>query len=296
MGINASYYGNRKPTAGQKPLSSQVLGVDQMKEALPFGKKNPVDAMTGKHLFRLEKPDPARLDNFPVARIYLRSTAEGYPAVGMPYAIGAIEGTDIDSSDLLTKVTHYCPLTTDKKEPVLAPVFSIGTLTDGEPFVIAVANAPVAGCKTPAVAVGMAPALVNISDSSHEFAAIASGVLSSASTGYARIIWKAASSGQQWCLLAIPSYYTVKEENNPVQDDGFCYLCPKRWDSGVPVDGDGGVSDGSTNNQGHPGGVTEGGSHPAAGDITVNDGSVIAEETLHPYTCPPCLFKKTLPP
>jgi hypothetical protein len=296
MGINASYYGNRKPTSGQKPLSSQVLGIDPMKDALPFGRKNPVDAMTGKHLFRLEKPDPARLDNFPVARIYLRSTGDGVPAVGFPYAIGTIEGTDIDSSDLLTKVTHYCPLTTDKKEPELAPVFSIGTLTDGAPFVIAVAHSPAAGYKIPAVAVGMAPALVNIGDSSHEFADIYGGVLASAATGYARIIWKAGTSGNQWCLLSLPSSYTVNvintAENNPVQDDGFCYLCPKRWDSGVPVDGDGGVSDGSTNNQGHPGGVT----HPAAGDVTVNDGSVIAENTLHPYVCPPCLYGKTLPP
>ena len=84
-------------------------------------------------------------------------------------------------------------------------------------------------------------------------------------------------------------------DGNLILGDGFCTLCPKRWSEGVPVDGDGGIAEGSTNNQGHTGG----GSHPAydgvVDGVVVDDGSVVAEGTLHPYTCPPCLFKKTLP-
>lgn len=84
-------------------------------------------------------------------------------------------------------------------------------------------------------------------------------------------------------------------DGNLVLDDGFCTLCPKRWNSGVPSDGDGSISDGSSTNQAHPGVVTEGGSHPANDGVIVDDGGVIAENTLHPYTCPPCLYGKNLP-
>jgi hypothetical protein len=187
MGITASYYGNRRPDKGEKPLSSQVLTVDQMKDALPFGKKNPVDAMTGKHLFRLEKPEIVEPDLVPSVIIYLRSIEARNPAIGCPYVIGEIEG-DVTSAKLMN-----------------GPVFSMGTLTDACPFVIALKSAKSAGQKIPAVASGVAPALVNVSDEAHMFADVLSGALVSAESGYARIIWKAGTSGEQWCLLALPA-------------------------------------------------------------------------------------------
>lgn len=76
--------------------------------------------------------------------------------------------------------------------------------------------------------------------------------------------------------------------NNPVLADGACRQCPRRNNGGVTDGTDGGVTDNPTDAT-HPG---AGGTHPGG---TTTDGGVVSGDTLHPDTCPPCLYGKTLP-
>lgn len=195
MPINASYYGNKKPTSGEKPLRREIVSIDQMEAPLPFGKKNPVDAMTGKHLFRLDKPSEVVADSVQGALIvYLRANATYVPEIGRPYALGTIEGT------------------ASGKMLVSGATFSIVALEDDSPFAVSIETGMYKntgsvgyGDASRAIVCGMVPALVTIADSSHKFASIVAGVLTSSVTGYARIIWKNGTSGEQWCLLDIPT-------------------------------------------------------------------------------------------
>lgn len=56
MPISVSYYGSHKPAPGVKPRSHIDLPDNTPVDKLPFGKANPIDWMTGKHLLQL-KPD-----------------------------------------------------------------------------------------------------------------------------------------------------------------------------------------------------------------------------------------------
>jgi hypothetical protein len=78
---------------------------------------------------------------------------------------------------------------------------------------------------------------------------------------------------------------TASEDDNPILSDGYCYKCPRRWD-GAATDGDG---------HNHPG-DTVSGEHPGDGGVDAGDGGVDSGDTLHPFSCPPCLYGKTLPP
>jgi hypothetical protein len=197
MGINASYYGNRRPTKGEKPLSEEVLQIDQKGTPLPFGRKNPVDAFTGKHLFRLEKPEDATTEKPTTGGlVYLRSDTSHIAELGKPYKIGTLEG-DVSGAKLSR-----------------SPVFSISELIDGGDFVVSVGTGKYydkssKGSITPAVASGMAPAMVLIVDESHQFAGIVNGVLTSSESGRASIIWKSPGIGELWCLISIPAEATI---------------------------------------------------------------------------------------
>lgn len=58
-----------------------------------------------------------------------------------------------------------------------------------------------------ALLLGLVPAQVSILDAEHQFAepipGSATGMMRSAETGVARIIWKGGNSGNQWCLLQL---------------------------------------------------------------------------------------------
>ena len=58
MAISISYYGSKKPAPNVKPQRTINYPDGTPPEKLPFGKKNPIDWMTGKHLVQL-KPEPA---------------------------------------------------------------------------------------------------------------------------------------------------------------------------------------------------------------------------------------------
>jgi hypothetical protein len=60
MPIGISYYGNKKPAQGVKPLRTFNLPDTMPKELLPFNKKNPVSWMDGKDLVRF-RDDPGCL-------------------------------------------------------------------------------------------------------------------------------------------------------------------------------------------------------------------------------------------
>lgn len=85
------------------------------------------------------------------------------------------------------------------------PVFNSAAVTENNPFGIMLDPAA-AGKLGRGILCGMAPAQVTISDAAHNFVKVNSSLaLESAATGYARIIWKASTSGSQWCLLALPA-------------------------------------------------------------------------------------------
>lgn len=72
MAISVSYYGNRKPSPAVKPERVIKLPSNAPLDKLPFGQKNPVDWMTGKHLFRLnaeQMPVMPEGKVFPVALV-----------------------------------------------------------------------------------------------------------------------------------------------------------------------------------------------------------------------------------
>lgn len=89
------------------------------------------------------------------------------------------------------------------------PTFTAGTMT------AALADSPFAICRKPAnpgeitkaVLTGVTPARVTIKDAAHQFAKPTpdseAGALESCESGTARIVWKAGSSGEQWCILQI---------------------------------------------------------------------------------------------
>lgn len=85
------------------------------------------------------------------------------------------------------------------------PMFNSKAVTADQPFGITLDPIPANGVGRGIIS-GLVPAQVTISDTAHLFAKINSGLaLESASSGYARIIWKAGTSGSQWCLLALPA-------------------------------------------------------------------------------------------
>lgn len=120
-------------------------------------------------------------------QVQLRSTGANVPAQGKPYKLGTAEGA-----------------------PTLAtlaagPVFALSaTFTDGDAFVIALASGTGANAVA-AVASGVVPALVTMSatGATDKYADIVGNVLTSAPTGYARIMWQAGTSGNVLCLLAL---------------------------------------------------------------------------------------------
>ena len=85
------------------------------------------------------------------------------------------------------------------------PVFASATLVADSPFGVMLDPAS-AGCLGRGLLMGLVPAQVSIVASGDQFAHINSSlVLESASSGYARIVWKAGTSGTQWCLLSLPA-------------------------------------------------------------------------------------------
>lgn len=74
-----------------------------------------------------------------------------------------------------------------------------------KPFAICAEPAN-SGKLSKAVLTGIVPAKVTIKDSTHEYAkptAGSDGKLESTASGTARIVWKAGSSGEQWCILQL---------------------------------------------------------------------------------------------
>jgi hypothetical protein len=57
MAIKVSYYGSKKPGPSVKPQRVIKLPDNVPRDKLPFGQHNPIDWMTGKHLFRLRDED-----------------------------------------------------------------------------------------------------------------------------------------------------------------------------------------------------------------------------------------------
>lgn len=85
------------------------------------------------------------------------------------------------------------------------PMFNAKAVTEDDPFGIALDPIPANGVGRGIVA-GLVPAQVTIADTAHLFVKVNSSLaLESAASGYARIIWKAGTSGSQWCLLALPA-------------------------------------------------------------------------------------------
>ena len=87
------------------------------------------------------------------------------------------------------------------------PAFNSAAVTADKPFGIMIDPA-YSGSTGRGILFGLAPALVTIVSATpaHEFVKINSSLaLESATTGYARIIWAAGTSGSQWCLLALPA-------------------------------------------------------------------------------------------
>lgn len=122
-------------------------------------------------------------------QVQLRSTGGNVPAQGQPYKLVSPEGTPT--------VTTLAA----------SPVFSVsGTFSDGDPFVIPLASGTGANAVA-ATASGATPAMVTMSStgSTDTCADIKSNVLTSAPTGYAKILWKSATSGTVLCLIALPS-------------------------------------------------------------------------------------------
>ena len=55
MSVSISYYGNKKPAAGVKPIQQVTVPDRTPKTRLPFGQRNPIDWMTGKHLVQFNQ-------------------------------------------------------------------------------------------------------------------------------------------------------------------------------------------------------------------------------------------------
>jgi hypothetical protein len=85
------------------------------------------------------------------------------------------------------------------------PAFNSAAVTEDQPFGIMIDPA-YSGSVGRGILCGLVPAQVTIADADDEYVHINSSLaLESAETGYARIIWKAGTSGSQWCLLALPA-------------------------------------------------------------------------------------------
>ena len=87
------------------------------------------------------------------------------------------------------------------------PMFNAKAVTENNPFGIALDPIPASGVGRGIVS-GLVPALVTIISATpaHQFVHINSSLaLESATSGYARIIWAAGTSGSQWCLLSLPA-------------------------------------------------------------------------------------------
>ena len=61
MAIKVSYYGSKKPAPNVKPQRVIKLADNTPRDKLPFGGNNPIDWMTGKHLFQLKKEEPVEM-------------------------------------------------------------------------------------------------------------------------------------------------------------------------------------------------------------------------------------------
>jgi len=61
MAITVSYYGSKKPAPNVKPQRVIKLADNTPRDKLPFGGNNPIDWMTGKHLFQLKKEEPVEI-------------------------------------------------------------------------------------------------------------------------------------------------------------------------------------------------------------------------------------------
>ena len=61
MAIKVSYYGSKKPAPNVKPQRVIKLADNTPRDKLPFGQHNPIDWMTGKHLFQLKKEEPVEM-------------------------------------------------------------------------------------------------------------------------------------------------------------------------------------------------------------------------------------------
>lgn len=61
MAIKVSYYGSKKPAPNVKPQRVINLADNTPRDKLPFGGNNPIDWMTGKHLFQLKKEEPVEM-------------------------------------------------------------------------------------------------------------------------------------------------------------------------------------------------------------------------------------------
>lgn len=87
------------------------------------------------------------------------------------------------------------------------PVFASAAVAEDGAFGVMIDPAK-SGDLGRVVLCGLVPAQVTIVSATpaHQFARINSSLgLESATTGYARIIWAAGTSGAQWCLLALPA-------------------------------------------------------------------------------------------
>ena len=87
------------------------------------------------------------------------------------------------------------------------PVFASATLAADGPFGVMLDPAS-AGCLGRGLLMGLVPALVSIVSHTpaYQFVHVNAGLaLESATSGYARIVWAAGTSGSQWCLLSLPA-------------------------------------------------------------------------------------------
>jgi len=75
MPIGISYYGNKRPAQGVKPHRTVTVPDNARKDLLPFGKPNPIDLMTGKHMVQF-KPDTAVAASVEVADSVVRSESD----------------------------------------------------------------------------------------------------------------------------------------------------------------------------------------------------------------------------
>lgn len=115
------------------------------------------------------------------------------------------------------------------------PAFNSAAVTEGQPFGVMLDPAATGGAGR-GVLCGLVPAQVTISDAGHLFAKINSSLaLESATSGYARIIWKAGTSGSQWCLLALPASAGGPADGTAAGQVLIWNNTTKVWEAGGPV-------------------------------------------------------------